>query len=67
MEVDGVPIGTSTGHNKRRGGKDIKLRGAARSASTKGEKGMGGRDGLGLNIEEMGGKVDVVKHYDADG
>ena len=68
MEVDGVPVGMSTGHNRRKGGKDIKLRGIARSTSTRGEKSLERREGLGLGIEEMGGKQnDVVKHYDADG
>ncbi|KAK7685024.1 hypothetical protein QCA50_011859 [Cerrena zonata] len=67
MEVDGVPIGNGTGHIRRRGIKDIKLRGVARSTSAKGEKSWDRREGSGLGIEEMGGKqVDVVKHYDAD-
>jgi dihydrosphingosine 1-phosphate phosphatase len=61
LEVDGVSTARTT-----TGRQDLKLRPGRGSRS---ENVMqGNREGLGLGLEEQGGKeVDVVKHYDADG
>lgn len=64
FEADG--IGASTAHSKERShgqGRQIKLRKGGRTEKSPLRYG----DGLGLGMEELGGKeVEVVKHYDAD-
>ncbi|CAL1708535.1 unnamed protein product [Somion occarium] len=67
LEADGVNS-ASTGHRRSQdngAARDIKLRGGK---GGKNEKNFQKRaDGLGLGLEEMGGKqMEVVKHYDAD-
>lgn len=65
FEADG--IGASTAHSKELGhgqGRQIKFRKGGKPEKSP----LGYGDGLGLNMEELGGKeVEVVKHYDADG
>lgn len=63
LEADGMSTGRATGNSNKR---ELKLR-AGRGG--KAEKATPpGREGLGLGLEELGGKdVEVVKHYDADG
>jgi len=62
LEVDGVSTAPAAGNGNKQG---LKLRagrgGKAEKATAR------GREGLGLGLEELGGKnVEVVKHYDAD-
>lgn len=67
LEVDGVS--TARKPMSPFGKRDLKLRAGRGLGSGSPVKAVRGtREGLGLGLEELGGKdVDVVKHYDADG
>lgn len=66
VEVEADGIGASTAHSKELShgqGRQIKFRKGGKMDKSP----LGYGDGLGLGVEELGGKeVDVVKHYDAD-
>lgn len=63
LELDGDSV--STAHAGKTNKKDLKLR-AGRGGKA-GKASAPGREGLGLSLEESGGKgVQEVKHYDAD-
>ncbi len=69
LEMDGVSTARAVDPLTARR-RDIKLRNGGGRGVGKSEKFADGfaQEGLGLGIEEMGGKeADVVKHYDADG
>ncbi|THG98896.1 hypothetical protein EW026_g3372 [Hermanssonia centrifuga] len=68
LEMDGVSTARAVDPLTARR-RDIKLRNGGGRGVGKSEKFADGfaQEGLGLGIEEMGGKeADVVKHYDAD-
>ena len=61
LEVDGVSTART-----RSGRGDLKLRPSRGGRSEKAA--LSAREGLGMGLEELGGKdIEVVKHYDADG